>query len=241
MDGPSSWVQSIRRKLVLYWPLIKGLQTSLLMVTGLAGYMSARSPISNLATLAGLSGSLFLAISGATVLNMWWDRDIDAKMGRTQKRPLPRGELSSQETLRLGLILSVLGIGWSALLAPFYALVVFAGGFFDVIVYTRWLKRRTCWSIVWGGIAGGMPILAGRVLALGSIDLIGVLLTLAVLFWIPTHTLTYAMRFYSDYQNAGVPTFPSCYGFPVTRATIAASSVLAACAIATASVLVGVQ
>jgi protoheme IX farnesyltransferase len=241
MNRGSSWMQTIKRKLRLYWPLIKSLQTFLLLATGLAGYMSARCPIFHLPTLLGLSGSLFLAISGSTVLNMWWDRDIDARMGRTQKRPLPSGELSSQETVRLGLILSVIGLGWSALLSPLYALVVFAGWFFNVVVYTIWLKRRTCWSIVWGGIAGGMPILAGRVLGVGAIDLIGFLLTLSVLFWIPTHILTFAMRFHADYQNAGVPTFPSCYGFPVTRATIAASSVLAALAIATASLLIGVQ
>lgn len=241
MNHDSSWMQTIKRKLQLYWPLIKSLQTSLLLATGLAGYMSARCPIFHLPTLLGLSGSLFLAISGSTVLNMWWDRDIDARMGRTQKRPLPSGELSSQETLRLGLILSVIGLGWSALLAPLYALVVFAGWFFDVVVYTIWLKRRTCWSIVWGGIAGGMPILAGRALGIGAIDLIGILLTLSVLFWIPTHILTFAMRFYADYQNAGVPTFPSCYGFAVTRAIIAASSMLAALAIGTASLLIGVQ
>lgn len=241
MNGGANWLQTIKQKLWLYWPLIKSLQTFLLLATGLAGYMSARCPIFHFATLLGLSGSLFLAISGSTVLNMWWDRDIDAQMGRTQKRPLPSGEISSQETLRLGLILSMIGIAWSAVLSPLYALVVFAGWFFDVVVYTIWLKRRTCWSIVWGGIAGGMPILAGRVLGIGSIDLVGILLTLSVLFWIPTHILTYAMRFYSDYQNAGVPTFPSCYGFPVTRATIATSSVLAALAIGTASILIGVQ
>ncbi|RCK74683.1 MAG: Heme O synthase, protoheme IX farnesyltransferase [Anaerolineae bacterium] len=234
-------LQIVKHKIRLYWPLIKSLQTFLLLATGLAGYMSARCPIFNLSTLLGLSGSLFLAIGGSTVLNMWWDRDIDARMGRTQKRPLPTGEVSSQETLRLGLILSVAGLAWSAFLSPLYALVVFAGWFFDVVVYTIWLKRRTCWSIVWGGIAGGMPILAGRVLGTGSIDWIGILLSLSVLFWIPTHILTFAMRFISDYQNAGVPTFPSCYGFSVTRATIAASSVLAAFAIGTASILIGVQ
>lgn len=241
MNRSSIGLRTIQHKLRLYWPLIKSLQTFLLLATGLAGYMSARCPIFHFPTLLGLAGSLFFAISGSTVLNMWWDRDIDAKMGRTQKRPLPSGELSSQETLRLGLILSVIGIAWSAMLSPLYALVVFAGWFFDVVIYTIWLKRRTCWSIVWGGIAGGMPILAGRALGTGTIDLVGILLTLSVLFWIPTHILTFAMRFYADYQNAGVPTFPSCYGFPVTRATIAASSVLSAFAIGLASILIGVQ
>jgi len=93
---------------------------------------------------------------------------------------------------------------------------------------TMWLKCRTAWSIVWGGIAGSMPILAGRALATGQIDWIGITLSLAVLFWIPTHILTFSMRNYEDYQAAGIPTFPSTYGFKVTQMTIAVSSVVAA-------------
>lgn len=234
-------MQTVREKIHVYIPLIKSLQTGLLLATGLAGYMSARCPIFNIPTLLGLGGSLFLAISGSTVMNMWYDRDIDARMKRTAKRPLASGQVSPQEALRLGLVLSILGVGWAALLSPLYALVVFAGWFFDVVVYTVWLKRRTCWSIVWGGISGGMPILAGRVLGLGQIDLIGILLTLAVLFWIPTHILTFAIRFQQDYRHAGVPTFPEAYGLKATQFTVAFSSVLAAISIGAASILIGVQ
>jgi protoheme IX farnesyltransferase len=140
---------------------------------------------------------------------MWWDRDIDARMPRTQKRPTSRGEVSGGEALRLGLALSVLGVGWAVWMGALYGVVVFAGLFFDVVVYSMWLKRRTCWSIVWGGISGAMPILAGRVLAVGQVDMVGLLLAGAVLFWIPTHTLTFSMKFARDYAAAGVPTFPS--------------------------------
>ena len=111
---------------------------------------------------------------------------------------------------------------------PLYGLIVFAGLFFDVVVYTLWLKRRTAWSIVWGGISGGMPILAGRVLGTGSLDWIGIVLSLSVLFWIPTHIMTFSMKYHEDYKAACVPTFPSTYGFAVTRATIALSSIIAA-------------
>ena len=98
-------------KIRSYWPLIKSLQTGLLVTTGLAGYMSARCPVFHLGTLAGLLVSLFLSISGSTILNMWWDRDIDAKMKRTQKRPLASGQISPDEALRLGLLLALLGVG----------------------------------------------------------------------------------------------------------------------------------
>ena len=224
----------------LYWPLIKSLQTGLLLATGIAGYLSSRPPFS-ISLLLGLAISLFLAISGSTILNMWYDRDIDAQMKRTHMRPAASGKLDQREVFAVGMTISFLGVGWAFLIAPLYGVVVFAGWFFDVIVYTVWLKRRTCWSILWGGISGAMPILSGRVLAVGEVELVGILLGLSILFWIPTHTLTYSMKFRRDYKNAGVPTFPETYGERFTRMTIAASSILAAAAIGWASVLIGMS
>ncbi|MBE0682046.1 MAG: protoheme IX farnesyltransferase [Anaerolineales bacterium] len=228
------------KKIRLYWPLIKSTQTGLLLATGIAGYLSAHFPV-NIPVLIGMSISLFLAISGSTIMNMWYDHDIDAKMKRTHKRPAASGELSRQEVYYVGMAISVIGIGWALSIAPLFGAVVFAGWFFDVVVYTLWLKRRTAWSIVWGGISGAMPILAGRALAVNSIDFIGTLLALAILFWIPTHTLTFSLKFREDYSNAGIPTFPSTYGDNFTRATIAISSILAAVAIGWASVLIGLS
>jgi len=234
-------LKTIIAKLRLYWPLTKSLQTGLLLSTGLAGFMSARCPVMHWHDFFGLALSLFLAIAGSTIINMWYDRDLDAVMNRTHHRPLADGRLAPAEALRLGLVLSVLGVGMSVAMSPLYGLIVFAGLFFDGVVYTLWLKRRTCWSIVWGGIAGGMPILAGRVFGTGHIDGIGILLVLAVLFWIPTHILTFAMRYFDDYQAARIPTFPSVYGFHFTRLTIALSSMIAALSISTAGILIGMQ
>ena len=228
-------ITAIKTKFPLYQPLIKPLQTGLLLSTGLAGYMSARCPVFNIGTILGLSASLLLAISGSTVLNMWWDRDIDAKMKRTQKRPTSSGDVSAQETLRLGLILALIGVSWAVMIDALFGLIVFGGLFFDVVIYSMWLKRRTCWGILWGGISGAMPILAGRVLGLGYIDWIGIALASGVLFWIPTHTLTFSMKFANDYDAANIPTFPSTYGLTITRLTIAISSVLAAIAMGAAA------
>jgi len=222
-----------------YFPLIKSLQTGLLLLTGLAGYMSARCPVLNISTLLALTGSLFLAISGSTVLNMWYDRDIDAKMPRTCNRPLSTGETKPREALLFGLILSVIGITWALSMDLLYGVVVFAGLFFDVVVYTIWLKRHTAWSIVWGGISGGMPVLAGRILGTGQFDWIGVALAMGVLFWIPTHILTFSIRYFDDYQAANIPTFPSVYSFQTTRIIIALSSVFTAIAMGVAAYGVG--
>ena len=103
-------MKSMKAKLRLYWSLIKSLQTGLLVFTGLAGYKSARCPIFNLTTIAGVFVSLAAAISGSTILNMWWDRDIDARMSRTQKRPLPSGQIDAGEVFRVGLAIAVSSI-----------------------------------------------------------------------------------------------------------------------------------
>lgn len=234
-------MKTLMAKIKLYWPLTKSLQTGLLLATGVAGYMSARPTVVPWEDFLGVIVSLYLAIAGSTILNMWYDRDIDAVMNRTHHRPLADGRVPPVEAMRLGLVLSILGVSLAALLSPLFGLIVFAGLFFDVVVYTIWLKRRTCWSIVWGGISGGMPILAGRALGLGTVDGIGALLTLAILFWIPTHILTFSMRYFNDYQSARIPTFPSTYSFQATRAIIAVSSVIAALAIGLAGLLIGIQ
>ena len=234
-------MKTLFTKFRLYWPLTKSLQTSLLLSTGLAGYMSARCPVIHWYDFLGLAASLFLSIAGSTIINMWYDRDIDAVMNRTHHRPLADGRVTPNEALRLGLVLSVLGVGLAAAMSPLYGLIIFAGLLFDTMVYTLWLKRRTCWSIVWGGIAGGMPILAGRAFGMGHIDGVGILLALAILFWIPTHILTFAMRYFDDYQSAKIPTFPSVYGFQFTRVTIAISSIAASLSISAAGILIGMQ
>jgi protoheme IX farnesyltransferase len=208
-------------------------------MTGVAGYLSARVPF-DLPEFAQLIPSLFLAICGSTVLNMWWDRDIDARMKRTHMRPAPAGSIPPRHILTVGRITSVIGLIWALLLSPAYGLVVSAGWLFDVFIYSVWLKRLTCWSIVWGGVAGAMPVLAGRVLAVGGVDPIGLLLAASVLFWIPTHTLTFSLKFEDDYRAAGVPTFPSTYGVRTTRFAIALSSVLAALAMIAAAVWIQV-
>jgi protoheme IX farnesyltransferase len=232
--------RAIKKKIRLYWPLIKSLQSGLLLATGIAGYLSAHIDPS-LTVLLQVAGSLFLSICGSTILNMWYDRDIDTVMDRTHNRPLASGKVSQKEAWRLGMVLAILGVGWAVLMDPLYGLIVFAGLFFDAVVYTIWLKRRTCWSIVWGGISGGMPILAGRAMALGHVDLIGALLALAVLFWIPTHIMTFSMRYFEEYRLAHVPTFPSTYGFEATRATIALSAIIASACMGVAGVMIGIQ
>lgn len=234
-------VGGLRTRLSAYLALIKVPQTSLLLLTGLAGYLSAPGPKVETHLLLGLAGSLFLAISGSTILNMVYDRDIDAVMPRTARRPLPGQRVAAREALAVGLGLAASGLAWAIALAPLYGLIILAGLFFDVVVYTVWLKRRTPWSILWGGVAGGMPILAGRALATGTIDITGLLFALAVLLWIPTHILTFSLRHASEYHVACVPVLPNAYGERTTRCVIGFSTCGAALVMGLAASQVGLQ
>ncbi len=233
--------ERISIKLQAYWALTKSKQTFLLLITGWAGFASAGELVTDWVTMISLLGSLYLAISGSTVLNMYMDRDIDAQMPRTIKRPLPSGVLRPREALAFGSLISLIGVVWAFTLGSLFGVVVAAGLFFHTVVYTMWLKRSTAFSVIPGGVSGGMPVLAGRVLGTGSIDLVGILLAVAILLWIPIHILTFAMRYAEDYKQAKVPTFPAIYGEANTRLVLAASTVLTGLTMLGAVLLNGVQ
>lgn len=225
-----------------YLSLIKSLQTGLLLVTGLAGYLSAGPALTGRGwgEVLALAGSLLLAISGSTLLNMVYDRDIDARMRRTCARPLPAGLVDPSVVLAAGLAASLAGVIWAVWVLPLYGVVIALGLVLDVAVYTVWLKRRTPFSVIVGGLSGGMPALAGRALAVHGIDAVGLLLTLAVLAWIPTHILTFSLKYADDYNAAGVPTFPAAFGASLTRRVIAIAAVAASGAMLAAAGLIGV-
>ncbi len=211
-----------------YWPLIKSRQTFLLTLTGVAGYLCRLSPPLDWLLFSGLLVSLLLTISGCTVLNMLLDRDIDRKMVRTRQRPLATGQVNPTTAMFLGSILITLGLLVAVSISRLYFGIILAGVSLNVLVYTLWLKRRSAWSILWGGLAGGMPILAGSVLAIGRIDALGVLLALVIVCWIPSHNLTLSTLHMADYLDAGVPTLMSRYGTTAVNLLVTFSSLLVA-------------
>jgi protoheme IX farnesyltransferase len=218
--------RTARARLADYWSLIKFRQTALLLITGLSSYALTRGLPLDPVESVWMATGLLLSISGCTALNMLLDRDIDARMGRTMDRPLAAGRMRPLEAALFGGLLSVVGLIHCLALDLHFGIVVALGFAFDLLVYTVWLKRRTPLSIVLGGVSGGMPVLAGRVLALGHVDVIGVLLASSVLLWIPSHILTLALRYADDYDHAGVPVWPNVYGRQVTRLVIAGANLL---------------
>ena len=178
-----------------------------------------------------LAIAVLLASSGAGAFNHWYDRDIDAVMGRTRGRPFVNGALNPD-------------IGWPACFAALIAvgsalavwrfgalsgLFVAAGALTYVLVYTMWLKRRTHWNIVIGGAAGSWAVLAGAA-ATGEPLAAPVLWLTAVLFlWTPSHFWSLATALVDDYRRAGVPMLPVTRGRKVAvRCNVINTMLLAA-------------
>ena len=215
---------ALKNVLTIFGELIKARQTILLLYTGVLSYLITVFDLVpkieiDWFNLLHLTISLYLAVSGATVLNMYIDRDIDAIMERTKDRPLPSGKVTASTVLLVGTVLTVMGIVLAFLsLNWITALLIFFGFFFDVVVYSILLKRRTRWSIIFGGIAGGLPAWAGRTAILGNLDgieffgldWIGLLFLIFILAWIPVHILTIALipKNFKGYKDAGIPMWP---------------------------------
>lgn len=166
--------------------------------------------------------------SGAgAALNMWYDRDIDAVMKRTQNRPIPAGRIAADDALALGLMLSVasvalLGLAVSILAAAWLAFAIF----FYAVIYTMCLKRSTPHNIVIGGLAGAFPALIGWVAASPEPALMPWLMVAIVFFWTPPHFWALALYRHSDYALAGVPMLPVTAGIPATKRQIVAYTLL---------------
>ena len=159
-----------------------------------------------LATLVGGS----MAAGSANALNCWWDRDIDAVMHRTSRRPLSLHTVTPRAALVFGLVLGVLATAELALTTNLLsALLADAAIAFYVCVYTMVLKRRTSQNIVWGGAAGCMPVLIGWSAVTNSLSWAAVVLFAVIFFWTPPHFWALAMRFKDDYARADVPMLPS--------------------------------
>ncbi len=195
-----------RRKLQAYLALTKPRVVELLLVVTVPTMILAQNGIPNLllvlATVVG--GAMSAGSAGA--FNCYFDRDIDRVMNRTKNRPLVTGELSDREALvfawGLG-VASILVLGffanWLAAGLSLVAILLY------VVFYTLILKRRTPQNIVWGGIAGCMPVLIGWAAVTGSLTWTPFILFFIIFLWTPPHYWPLSMKYRDDYKSAGVP------------------------------------
>jgi protoheme IX farnesyltransferase len=200
-----------------FWALTKPRVLSLVVFTGLCGLLAAPGHIH---PVIGFTAILCIALGAgaAAALNQWYEADLDAKMKRTQNRPLPAGRMERQSALHFGVgvgALSVILMGFAVNLLA--AAILLVSILFYVLIYTVWLKRRTPQNIVIGGAAGAFPALIGWAAVTGHIDVLPVLLFLTVFLWTPPHFWALSLFVNSDYAAAGVPMMPVVAGTKATR------------------------
>jgi len=201
-------------------------QTLLLMVTCVVSYLVASGKTLDLDRFAITCLATSLAIAGTTALNMCIDCDIDALMGRTKDRPLPSGRLSLKICAVYGSALFLAGFLLGFSVNIYLPIVLFLGLFFDIVVYSILLKRRSPYSIILGGFAGAMPALAGWVAVRGGDVLGGLILATIVLLWIPAHIWYISMHYEEDYRRAKIPMFPLVVGMEKASWAIVFSTIL---------------
>ncbi|WEO75638.1 heme o synthase [Cryobacterium sp. SO2] len=177
----------------------------LLVVTAPTMILAERGIPSLWLVLATLIGGAFSAGS-AGAFNCYIDRDIDRLMNRTQNRPLVTGELTDRQALVFAWVLGAVSIAWLWIFTNWVAALLSLGAILlYVVFYTMILKRRTAQNIVWGGIAGCMPVLIGWAAVTGDLSWPPFILFLIIFLWTPPHYWPLSMKYRDDYQAAGVP------------------------------------
>ncbi|WP_270936543.1 heme o synthase [Falsiroseomonas oryzae] len=197
--------------------LLKPRVMTLVVFTAIVGLVVAPAPMH---PVLGVAAILCIAVAAgaAGAINMWYDRDIDALMRRTQRRPIPSGRIEPGAALGFGLTLSfasvaVMGLATNWVAAGWLAFSIF----FYVAIYTMWLKRRTPQNIVIGGAAGAFPPVIGWAAATGDVSLVPLILFAIVFMWTPPHFWALSLWAHGDYARAKVPMLPVTHGAKETR------------------------
>lgn len=209
-----------------YIALLKPRVMTLVVFTGIAGMIAAPGHIHPLLAVLGI---VFLSIGAgaAGAYNMWYDRDIDAIMTRTQKRPIPSGKVTPDDARDFALVLMFLSVFFMGVTITWTAaaLLAFAQWFYAVF-YTQYLKRRTPQNIVIGGAAGAFPPMIAWACVTGHPALEPVLYFLITFLWTPPHFWALALYSNKDYQRAHVPMLPVVKGAEYTRRSMLAYTLL---------------
>ena len=200
----------MRHTAAAYLALTKPRIIELLLITTVPTMVvAARGLPSGWLVVATLVGGS-LAAGGANAINMVVDRDIDAIMVRTAKRPLVTGALTPRAALTFAIGLEALAFvelwAWVNLLS---AVLAVSATLFYVFVYSLWLKRSSRQNIVIGGAAGAVPVLVGWAAVRGSLSLAPIALFAIIFVWTPPHFWSLAIRYREDYASANVPMLPA--------------------------------
>jgi len=204
-----------------YVRLLKPRVMSLVIFTALGAMAAAPSDVHPIEAFAALV-CIAVGAGAAGALNMWYDADIDAEMGRTRARPVPTGVVEPGEALNLGIGLSILSVAMLGVFANWLAAGMLAFTiFFYAVIYTVLLKRATPQNIVIGGAAGAFPPVVAWAAVTGGMDLAPWLMFLVIFLWTPPHFWALALWKQSEYAKVSVPMMPVVAGPRATRRQIA--------------------
>lgn len=223
-----------KRKVAAYISLTKPRVMELLLAVTIPTMFLAQEGIPNIGLVIVVLIGGMMSAGSAGAFNCYIDRDIDRLMNRTNKRPLVTGEVSDREALIFAWVLAAVSTVWfyffTNLLATSLSVSAIA---FYVIIYSLLLKRRTPQNIVWGGAAGGFPVLIGWAAVTGSLSWTPVVLFLIIFLWTPPHYWPLSWRYRDDYKNANVPMLTVVRG----RVTVGLQIVLYAWATVAATIV----
>jgi protoheme IX farnesyltransferase len=192
-----------------YVALTKPRIIELLLMTTVPVMFLADGGVPDLGLVAATVVGGTFAAGSANVLNCVLDRDIDERMRRTRRRPLPLHQVSAGAAFAFGILLGVVATVWLGVFVNWLSagLALVANAFY-VVGYTMLLKRRTSQNIVWGGAAGCFPALIGWTAVRDDLAWAPVVLFVVVFFWTPPHFWSLAIRYREDYAAAKVPMLP---------------------------------
>ena len=220
---------TVGSKLKDYYELTKPKIWYLLVFTAFGAAFTASFlfdiPIT-LVTLILLLGGVAAGSAAADTLTGYNDRDIDAIMERTKNRPIPSGRISPRNALIFGLVLAAISL-ICAWFINIWAFGLMAFGLFDnILIYSKWLKRRSQSNIILGGFSGGAPALIGYIAVTTQNIEIGLVMAGLVFLWIPTHIWSLSLHVKKDYTRAGVPMLPVVSSEKVSVRVIAGTTLM---------------
>lgn len=221
-------IQTLFKSLINYIEVTKPRSVLLLVFTSVAVmFIASGEAALPLLFLVRAIAAITLACSGVNAISCYIDRDLDAGMERTRKRPIPDGRISPPvRAIYWGSAHFIIAmfIAYTINLAAFICIILGLAGYIGV--YSLWLKRKTPWNIILGGFSGGLPVLFGWVSVAGGVNVLSLLIAALVVLWIPNHIWNLAIYFKDDYRRVKVPMLPAIYSVGTTLLYILLTVVL---------------
>ncbi|MCP5375253.1 MAG: protoheme IX farnesyltransferase [Rickettsiaceae bacterium] len=209
-----------------YFMLMKPRVMSLVVFTAVSGMLLAPGNIHPLIAFVAVL-CITIGAGSAAAINMWYDRDIDAIMKRTQKRPIVTGAVKADEALAFGAIIGIIAVIMMAVSVNIISAVLLAFTIlYYVYIYTIWLKRTSVQNVVIGGVSGALPPIIGWTSVTGNISWQAFSLFAIIFIWTPPHSWALALYRADDYKNCNVPMMPVIKGILYTKKQIMLYSIL---------------